>query len=160
MAAGLALLGTLVSGVLGGCAATVTMEPAADAENPQCADVIVNLPSQLAGLASRETNAQATSAWGDPTSVRLRCGVPAPAPTADFPCLTVEGVDWIRDATDEPVTVFTTYGRDPATQVIIDGAVTSGEPVLVGLANAVSRVPAERECVSVEDIRGEGDAEG
>jgi hypothetical protein len=158
-ATALAVLTTLLAAAVTGCTATVTMEPAPDAGNPECANVIVNLPQQLAGLAPRETNAQATGAWGDPTSVRLRCGVPVPAPTAEFPCLTVEGVDWLRDASDEPVTVFTTYGRDPATQVIIDGAVVSGEPVLTGLANAVSRVPAERECISVEDVRG-SDVEG
>jgi Protein of unknown function (DUF3515) len=148
-----AVLGTLSVLLLAGCAGPVTMEPAPDANNPSCATVIVNLPEQLAGLTPRETDAQGTKAWGDPTSVRLRCGVPVPPPTAEFPCVTVDGVDWLRDAADEPVTVFTTYGRDPAVQVIIDGAVVGGEPVLSGLAGAVSQVPAERQCVDVTDVR-------
>jgi hypothetical protein len=148
-----AVLGTVVTASLAGCVGPVSMEPAEFAEDPACATVIVNLPEQLAGIAPRETDAQGTKAWGDPTSVRLRCGVPVPAPTAEFPCITVDGVDWLRDAAEEPVTVFTTYGRDPAVQVIIDGAVVGGEPVLSGLAGAVSRVPAERECVDVTDVR-------
>ena len=148
-----AVLGTVLAAAVSGCSGPVTMDPAPDANNPECATVIVNLPEGLAGLTPRETNAQSTKAWGDPTSVRLRCGVPVPAPTAEFPCITVDGIDWLRDAEDEPVTVFTTYGRDPAVQVVIDGAVVSGEPVLSGIAGAVSLVPAERECVAVEDVR-------
>jgi hypothetical protein len=148
-----AVLGTVLVGLLPGCAGTVTMEPAPDANNPACATVVVNLPERLAGLPPREADAQSAKAWGDPTSVRLRCGVPVPAPTAEFPCITVDGVDWLRDAEDEPVTVFTTYGRDPAVQVIIDGAVVGGEPVLSGLAGAVSQIPAERQCVDVTDVR-------
>jgi hypothetical protein len=148
-----AVLATLLVPLLAGCAGPVTMQAAPDANNPECAAVIVSLPEQLAGLTPRETDAQSTKAWGDPTSVRLRCGVPVPGPTAEFPCITVDGVDWLRDAAEEPVTVFTTYGRDPAVQVIIDGAVVSGEPVLSGLAGAVSQVPAERQCVDVEDVR-------
>jgi hypothetical protein len=148
-----AVLGTVLVQLLTGCAGTVTMEPAPDANNAACATVTVNLPERLAGLPPRETDAQSAKAWGDPTSVRLRCGVPVPAPTAEFPCITVDGVDWLRDAADEPVTVFTTYGRDPAVQVIIDGAVVGGEPVLSGLAGAVSQIPAERQCVDVTDVR-------
>ena len=148
-----AVLATLLGPALAGCGATVTMEPAPDANNPECATVIVNLPERLAGLTPRETDAQSSKAWGDPTSVRLRCGVPVPDPTAEFPCVTVDGVDWLRDAADEPITVFTTYGRDPAVQVIVDGAVVGGEPVLSGLAGAVSRIPAERQCVDVTDVR-------
>ena len=148
-----AVLATLVGTVLTGCGATVTMEAAPDANNPECATVVVNLPEQLAGLTPRETDAQSTKAWGDPTSVRLRCGVPVPGPTAEFPCITVDGVDWLRDAAEEPVTVFTTYGRDPAVQVIIDGAEVGGEPVLSGLAGAVSQIPADRRCVDVTDVR-------
>ena len=148
-----AALGTMVVAAVTGCSGPVSLDPAPDANNPACASVIVNLPERLAGLVPRETNAQSTKAWGDPTSVRLRCGVPVPPPTAEFPCITVDGIDWLRDAADEPVTVFTTYGRDPAIQVIIDGAVVGGEPVLTGIAGAVSQVPAERECVAVEDVR-------
>ena len=148
-----AALATLLGTVLTGCAATVTMEAAPDADDPECATVVVNLPEQLAGLTPRETDAQSTKAWGDPTSVRLRCGVPVPGPTAEFPCITVDGVDWLRDAAEEPITVFTTYGRDPAVQVIIDGAVVGGEPVLSGLAGAVSQIPADRQCVDVSDVR-------
>ena len=40
------------------------------------------LPETVDGLERRETNAQATGAWGNPASVLLRCGVPTPGPTA------------------------------------------------------------------------------
>lgn len=137
--------------VLTGCAPTVVMDAAPDAANPECAAVIVRLPETLAELPQRETDAQGTSAWGDPTAVLLSCGVPVPGPS-EMDCIEVEGIDWLRDASDENLTVFTTYGRDPAVSVAIDPAGASGQPVLAGLADAVGVVPAERACVSRLDV--------
>lgn len=137
--------------VLAGCAPTVALEPAADAASPLCAEVSVRLPDAIGELAVRQTNAQATAAWGEPTAIILRCGVPAPAPTAELPCVTVEGVDWLRDDADAPVYVFTTYGREPAVEVIVqDGETTSGLEALTEVADAVSRLPATGECIVPE----------
>ena len=138
----------LLPALLAGCAPTVALEPAADAINPICAEVSVRLPDTVAGLPSRETNAQATGAWGSPTGVILRCGVPSPAPTATLPCITVEGIDWLRDDSGDPNFVFTTYGRTPAVEVIINDKVASGLDTLTDLAPAVGRLPVEGTCVT------------
>ncbi|MGV8876402.1 MAG: DUF3515 family protein [Rhodoglobus sp.] len=146
---------------LGGCAAIVPLEPADDAANPTCAEVIVRLPDTVAGLDKRETNAQATGAWGEPATILLRCGVAVPAPTAALACVSApeNGVDWLRDDSDAPNYVFTTYGRDPAVQVVIDsdgdpdveGDEVSGFDALIQLAGAVSQITADRFCVALSD---------
>ena len=90
LAAALSVAATSI--LLVGCTAAVPLQPAADANNPACADVIVHLPATVADQAERETNAQATGAWGDPAAVLLHCGVPVPGPTTT-PCLNVNGID-------------------------------------------------------------------
>ena len=144
--------------VLVGCTPAVVLDAAKDAANPACAPTMVRLPDTVGELAARETDAQSTAAWGQPAFVLLRCGVPSPAPTATLPCITVDGIDWLRDDSNDPNFVFTTYGRAPAVEVIIDSdgdpGVTndgvSGFDVLSELAASVSEIPADRACVSPE----------
>lgn len=136
---------------LTGCAATVTLDAAPDAANPECAEVIVRLPDTVDDKSYRFTDAQATGAWGDPAAVLLRCGVPVPGPST-LPCVTLRGVDWLRDDTDAPVFIFTTYGRVPAVEVIVDGEVASGTNTLVDLANSVGVLPKVTECVDPQDV--------
>jgi hypothetical protein len=140
--------------LLAGCSPIVALEPAVDAASPLCAEVTVRLPDTVAELAKRQTNAQATGAWGEPTAVLLRCGVPSPAPTSQLPCVTVEGVDWLRDDTDDPTFVFTSYGRTPAVEVIVDSTAASGLEALVDVAFAVSQLPVEGACLAPEDVEG------
>ena len=64
--------------VLPGCTSVVDVDPAADAANADCADVMIALPPLVAENEQRDTNSQATSAWGDPSRVVLRCGVVVP----------------------------------------------------------------------------------
>lgn len=143
--------------LLSGCTAAVPLEPAPDAENPSCADVVVHLPATVADQPERETNAQGTGAWGSPdATVLLHCGVTVPGPTT-LPCVTVDGVDWINDDSKAPLYRFTTYGRTPATEVVVDSGKVSGSTVLVDLASAVSHVPAKRSCVGVADLALPGD---
>ncbi|KFF60360.1 hypothetical protein JF66_04985 [Cryobacterium sp. MLB-32] len=137
--------------LLTGCAAAVPLEPAADAINPACADVVVHLPASVADQPARETNAQATGAWGDPAAVLMHCGVTVPGPTT-LPCLNVNGIDWIEDDADAPRYRYTTYGRDPAIEIVIDSEKVSGTTALVDLASAVSGVPATSACLGVEDV--------
>lgn len=144
------LLG-VVAVALAGCAAAVPMQPAADAVNPDCANVIVHLPGTVADQPERETNAQATGAWGDPAAVLLTCGVTVPGPTT-LPCLNINGVDWIEDDSEAPKYRYTTYGRDPATEVYIDSELVSGSTTLVDLADAVAYVPATSQCVGADDV--------
>jgi len=139
--------------LLASCSASVALEPAPDAANPACAAVIVALRNidSVAELPARETDAQGTGAWGNPTGVILHCGVPVPAPTASLPCVTVDGVDWLRDDTDDPNFVFTTYGRDPAVEVIVNDTAASALAALTDLSAAVIEIPATGKCIAAED---------
>lgn len=145
-------LGLVMSIVaLTGCAGTVALSPAASANDPNCASIIVRLPSDLGdGLELRRTDAQATGAWGNPSAVILRCGVQVPGPTTQT-CMRVDGIDWLVDGGDAPNYVFTTFGRVPATEVIIDSSRASGEAVLTALSSAIGSVQATGGCVSYDD---------
>lgn len=135
---------------LTGCVQLVPMQPAADATNPDCAEIIVRLPPAIDEHIKRTTNAQATGAWGDPSAILLRCGVEVPGPST-LECFTVKGVDWLRDTSNAPNYSFTTYGRDPAVEVIIDGDRASSSS-LNSLANAVGSLPATKQCLNAEDV--------
>lgn len=135
---------------LTGCTPIVTMQAAPEAIDTACAELVVRLPDEVAEQPQRETDAQGTSAWGDPASVLLRCGVAAPGPTTDR-CVSVDGVDWVIDESDAPRYLFTTYGRTPAVEVFIDSDVVSGTTVITDLAQAVSVIPSDGACTSVDD---------
>ena len=132
------------------CTPVADVEPAPDAANPDCATVMVSLPSELAGEQQRETDSQSSSAWGDPSKIILRCGVPVPGPTTDA-CATVNGVDWVLRE-EGSLWTATTYGRDPAVEVIFDTEQVASSTVLVELENAVSRIEQTRECLSTNDV--------
>ena len=107
----------ILAATLAGCATTVHLEPAADANNPACADVSVLLPDAVGDLDRVWTDAQATGAWGGPTVV-LRCGVDVPAPSA-LVCTTLGGVDWLVLEQEDTRQRLVTYGRDPAVEINI-----------------------------------------
>ncbi|MCU1631589.1 MAG: hypothetical protein JWM61_241 [Micrococcaceae bacterium] len=135
--------------VLPGCTSVVDVDPAEDAADASCADVMIALPPTVAENEQRDTNSQATSAWGDPSKVVLRCGVGVPGPTTD-PCVTVNDVDWVVREGD-PAWTATTYGRDPAVEVLFDPDEVASSTVLVELGDAVSRVEQTRACVGLSD---------
>lgn len=143
----------LASMALGGCSSTVPIEPAADAQNAQCADVIVRLPDTVSTeFALRQTSAQGAGAWGDPSAVILRCGVPVPDPTSTLPCVSVDGIDWLRDQGAEAnIMILTTYGRTPAVEVVIDKDKAAIGVVLTDLSRAVGYTTKESECTVIED---------
>jgi len=146
---------TLIAlGALTGCAQTVNLEPAADAQNKECAEVMVRLPDSVGDLALRETNSQGTGAWGSPASVLLRCGVAIPDRASTLPCVLVDDVYWLRDDTDAPNYVFTTYGRDPATEVVVDRDKVSPGSALFELVKAVSVTTETAQCTEIEDSLG------
>ena len=128
-----------------GCAPTLNLEPGPDANNPGCAEVIVRLPDQLGELPLRNTNAQATGAWGEPASVILRCGI-EPVEVSALPCVTVGEVDWLVDDSAAPSFRFVTFGRTPATEVIVDSGKASGITSLEELADAANRAAPEKVC--------------
>ena len=137
--------------LLSGCSGIVPLEAAPDANNPACADLTVRLPSEVAELPKRTTNAQSTGAWGDPAAILLTCGIEATGPTT-LPCITVDGVDWIRDDSQAPLFRFEAYGRSPGVEVVIDAdADVSGTTALVDLNSAISVLPQERKCIGAVD---------
>jgi hypothetical protein len=126
------------------------MDPAAEANDAECAEVTVRLPGELDGQPRRWTDAQATGAWGDPAAVLLSCGVEPPGPTT-LPCQSVDGVDWIIDDADAPRYRVTTFGRTPAVELYLDTEVVSSAEVLDKLSSIVGLLTADgSECTSPE----------
>jgi hypothetical protein len=132
---------------LSACSPTVSLEPAADANNPGCADVIVRLPDAVDGQERRTTNAQSTAAWGNPATVILRCGI-EPVEISTLPCVTANGVDWIIDESAKPSFRFISFGRTPALEVIVDSENAVGVNALDSLAEAVKSIEPTKKCVS------------
>ncbi|MEO5919550.1 MAG: DUF3515 domain-containing protein [Pseudolysinimonas sp.] len=149
--------GILSAGLLTGCSPIVALTPAPDANNPDCASVIVRLPSEVGGLAKRQTDAQSTAAWGEPDAVVLTCGVEVPA-ASELPCID-KGVFWLRDDSDDRFWRFTSFGRDPAVEVAVDREIASGPGVVLeDLENAVSFTPENGlECTDTDDTVTGGD---
>jgi hypothetical protein len=131
---------------LSGCSPTVSLEPAADANNPGCADVIVRLPDVVDGQERRTTNAQSTAAWGNPATIILRCGI-EPVEVSTLPCVTSSGVDWLVDESAKPSYRFISYARTPALEVIVDSEKAVGVNTLDSLASAVSSIEATKNCL-------------
>ncbi|ARC56131.1 hypothetical protein AS850_03455 [Frondihabitans sp. 762G35] len=146
MTAGAAAIVVATALGVSGCASTVHLDPAPDAGTVACAAVTVRLPGELEGLASRDTDAQATAAWGAPLTVFVRCGVRVPQVSA-LPCSTFGGVDWLIDTSDERYLRAVSYGRAPAVEVVIDSSVPAPGADLDALAGAVRQVPATKHCL-------------
>lgn len=132
----------------------MTLEPAADANDPKCAEVMVRMPDAVAGLDRRWTDAQSTAAWGSPVAAIFRCGVEPPGPTEDE-CISTDGVDWVVSDLGDQNYTFTTYGREPAFQVFIDraddeGAAQADPGSVLGRLSPLIRDAVEqtRECVA------------
>lgn len=135
---------------LAGCASVASVDAAPDAANPLCAEMMVVLPEAIDDAERRSTTSQATSAWGDPSKVVLRCGVEVPGPTTD-PCVSVNDVDWVANEDEESgIWTLTTYGRTPATEVVLDPNVIPSSTVLATLSDAAQKIPASKKCVSVD----------
>jgi hypothetical protein len=128
----------------------VSLEAAADSNNPACAEVSVRLPDQAAELDKRVTDAQATGAWGNPTAIILRCGLP-PVEVSTLPCVTANGVDWLVDDTEKPSYRFITFGRNPATEVIVDSNKVAGVSALSDLSAAIQSIESTKQCTEVSN---------
>lgn len=139
----LVLLGLL--GVLGltGCGAVEVAVPPLATSAP-CPSM--GWPQQVAGHDRVDVtpDSPASAAWGDPAII-ARCGVPAPPPTT-LECLGVDDVDWVVEQLSDGQR-FTTYGRDPALQVLVPNAY-SPEPLVLGAFTPAARtLPATgRQC--------------
>ena len=142
-----------------GCAAPVTVPVAPDAADPVCAEVVLALPDEVAGLERRTTSSQGTAAWG-PTDAPLvlRCGVEPPPPSQEQ-CVEVDdgttSVDWLAvPASEGAPWTFTTYGRDPAVEVLVPAEVegAAAGSFLVELGPAVAVVEQTRRCLALDDV--------
>ena len=138
----------LAAGTLTACTPIISLEAAADSNNPACAEVSVRLPATVANEAKRSTDAQATGAWGNPTAVILRCGL-EPVEVSILPCVTASGVDWLVDESAKPSYRFITFGRNPATEVIVDSNKVAGVSVLDELSSAIQSIQATKACSAV-----------
>jgi hypothetical protein len=134
--------------LLTGCAPTVVLDPAADANNPECAEIIVRLPDSLADQPKRTVNAQSTAAWGEPVAIILRCGL-EPVEVSPLPCVSASNVDWLIDNSNAPSFRFISYARTPATEVIIDSNVVAGVTVLEQLAGSVGVLEPSKRCTEI-----------
>ena len=146
------LTAAAATAVLAGCTPAVTVEAAGNAADPACASAMLAMPEVVGEHEQRETTSQATTAYGDPTAVIVRCGLRPPGPTI-HPCASVNGVDWLirQDEDEEQTWTATTYGRDPAVEVVFDSTAVASSTLLVDMAPAVERIPAERQCLSLQD---------
>ncbi|MFC8681466.1 DUF3515 family protein [Microbacterium ureisolvens] len=141
---------------LTGCSTTVDLDPAPAANDPLCAEVTSNLPGTVGGEPRRWTDAQATGAWGEPSTVLLTCGVEPPGPTT-LRCEEVAGVDWIIDDSDAPRFRVTTFGRTPAVEIYLDttaddeGNGVSSRDVLDALSPIVSVLPVDGQCLDRDE---------
>jgi hypothetical protein len=150
---GIAVSVVILVPVLAGCSSTVALSPAPEANTVGCADVIVHLPKSVESNGLRDTNAQATAAWGSPASILLTCGITTPS-VSDLPCYPVEGVDWLADQRGNDF-VYTTYGRVPGVQVVVDTkAVPSSSNVLFDLSSAVGTLKQTGTCLGASDATG------
>jgi uncharacterized protein YceK len=136
--------------LLTGCSSIVNIEAAEDANNPLCAEVSVRYPGQIGGLEQRWTNAQATTAYGDPSAILVRCGL-EPVFASELPCVSASSIDWLVDDSNAPNFRFISFGRSPAVEVIVDSEKASGVSALDGLSQAVSKLPATAFCTEISN---------
>ena len=134
--------------LLSGCAPIVNLGAAEYSNDPLCAEVSVRLPAEIGELQKRQTNAQATGAWGDPSSVLLRCGLEG-VEVSTLPCVSAGDVDWLVDDSDAPNYRFISYARFPAVEVIVDSENASGITALESLSQAVAQIPATKVCTEI-----------
>jgi len=139
------LMATTLTLGLSSCTAIVNLEAAPLANDPACAEITVRLPDVIGDQEKRATNAQATGAWGNPTSIILRCGLD-PVAVSNLTCVTASDIDWLVDDSKAPSYRFITFGRSPATEVIVDSQSVAGVTALDSVASAVQNIPATKTC--------------
>jgi hypothetical protein len=127
---GLLVLG-VAGGLLSGCSDAVEVAPPPQ-HATQCDAATPKWPAEVAHQRARAVDAgggaeQDARAWGDP-AVIATCGWPALGPT-DKECLDVDGVYWVVEPLSDGVR-FTTFGREPAIEVLVPHAYKP-EPLLL-----------------------------
>lgn len=126
--------------LLAACGDTpVRAVPFEQADSPACREVAAHWPQTVGDLTPRVTAVQsdAVAAWGDPPIV-ARCGKQPPGPTTDQ-CIDVNGIDWVATELDDG-TMFTTYGRSPAVEVLVPDAYDTAPLWLPAFTEAAGQV--------------------
>lgn len=142
----LVALGTATAALLAGCTSAVEVRPFEGSDSPACQRVADAWPATVRDLERREVAVQSrgVAAWGDPAII-ARCGADPPGPTTDQ-CLDVAGVDWIARELEDGWR-FTSYGRDPAVEVLVPDAHDPDALLLTAFNPAAEAVPqGERRC--------------
>ncbi len=127
--------------LIAGCSSSVKAAPFEGADElPLCQDVAALWPSTVGGENSRVTaaNSETVAAWGDPAII-ARCGATPPEPTTSQ-CLDIAEIDWVAEQLDDGVR-FTTYGRDPAIQVLVPQDYVTEALVMPAFAAAAAAIP-------------------
>ncbi|MDR5711351.1 DUF3515 family protein [Nesterenkonia flava] len=140
-------LSLAATAALTGCSPTVGMDAAPYAADPECAQVMLLMPEEVAELDRRPTDAQATAAWGNPAQVLVRCGVEPPGPTPEH-CVTAEGIDWLA-IEHEDYWQLVSYGREPAVEVLLDADEVPSSSVMLAMGPTVAHLEQTRECTTV-----------
>ncbi|MGB3186799.1 MAG: DUF3515 family protein [Ornithinimicrobium sp.] len=131
----------LAAALLAGCTSSVKAAPFEGADAlPACQDVAALWPTTVGGENSRVTaaNSDTVAAWGDPAII-ARCGATPPAPTTSQ-CLDIADIDWVAERLEDGVQ-FTTYGRDPAIQVLVPQNYATEALVMPAFAAAATAIP-------------------
>ncbi|GAA5157836.1 DUF3515 family protein [Ornithinimicrobium tianjinense] len=126
---------------LGGCADdAVKAVPFGESDSVACRAVADHWPARVGDLEPRVTAVQSrgVAAWGDPPVV-ARCGKQPLGPTED-PCIDINGIDWVATTLDDGGTMFTTYGRTPAIEVLVPAAYDSAPLRLPAFTEAASQI--------------------
>ena len=131
--------------LISGCSATVHLQPADEANSVTCANLQVRLPDTVDGYSLRATDAQSTAAWGDPAAVIFRCGLPE-VKVSEFKCITEDGIDWLVDDSKAPSYRFITFGRNAASEVIVDSTKAVGVNVLDQIGSTIKFQNATANC--------------
>lgn len=98
-------------------------------------------PAEVGGAGRTKTATEdpSVAAWakgGDPAII-ARCGVAVPGPTTNE-CIAVDDVDWIAERLDDGMRL-TTYGRDPALEVLVPDHYAP-EPLVLSSLGAAAQV--------------------
>lgn len=118
----------------------VRATPFGASDSPVCRSVADHWPTTVGPHEPRVTavETRGVAAWGDPPIV-ARCGKQPPGPTTEQ-CLDINGVDWILTELDDGA-MFTTYGREPAIEVLVPDAYETAPMLLPAFGAAAEQVP-------------------
>ena len=137
----LCVLAATVLPSLAGCTRGIPVTLPDGASSPACAALEPLWPRTVSGRETRAVDpiSPAARAWGDPAIIAI-CGYAAPPPST-LECVSVDGVDWVVQPRSNGVQ-FTTYGREPALDVLVPSAYAPEPLVLPAFGAAARSLPA------------------